>query len=258
LSIQFKISNTSELNTFILEYVNSLSSPIDSFLEDHILDSVFYKIMINNRIEGYFAVHHKKLLTQFYLNFPHYKVSQDIFRKVIKDHSIESIFVPTCDELFLSLVLDLEYSISNQAYFFSDTKEDILTEKLYMEGEFNLATISDIEKIVDISQDFLNNLEDRITKGEIFTFYKDNSLLGVGIVEKSKLLTGYASIGMFTNENYRQLGIGRTIIYHLKKWCYGNQLIPICGCWYYNTLSKQTIESANMVTKTRLLNAKVR
>ena len=258
MSILFKESNTSELNTLILQYVNSLSSPIDSFLEDHILDSVFYKIMINNCIEGYFAVHNNQLLTQFYLNLPYYKDSQDIFRNVIKEHSVQSIFVPTCDELFLSLVLDQEYPISNQAYFFSDTKEDFPTEKLYMEGEFNLATISDNEKIIDISQDFFNNLDERIAKGEIFTFFKDNILLGVGIVEKSKLLSGYASVGMFTNENYRKLGIGRTIIYNLKKWCYDNQLIPICGCWYYNTLSKQTIESANMVTKTRLLNAKVR
>ncbi|WP_311316567.1 hypothetical protein [Peribacillus simplex] len=32
---------------------------------------------------------------------------------------------------------------------------------------------------------------------------------------------------MFTNEQYRKNGIGRTIIHHLKEWCYDNNLNPI-------------------------------
>lgn len=91
-------------------------------------------------------------------------------------------------------------------------------------------------------------------KEELFTFTKDDILLGVGVFERSKLLNGYASIGMFTNESYRQQGVGQTIIDHLKRWCYEHHMIPICGCWYYNTNSKKTLERAGMVTKTILLN----
>lgn len=79
-------------------------------------------------------------------------------------------------------------------------------------------------------------------------------LLGAGIIEKGRVLKGYTSVGMFTNEAYRQKGIGRTIITNLKNWCYDNDQIPICGCWYYNTNSKMTLESSGFVTKTRLLN----
>jgi len=59
---------------------------------------------------------------------------------------------------------------------------------------------------------------------------------------------------MFTNELYRRRGIGRTIIFNLRKWCYENNQTPICGCWYYNENSKMTLESVGFVTKTRLLN----
>jgi GNAT superfamily N-acetyltransferase len=101
-------------------------------------------------------------------------------------------------------------------------------------------------------------LEERIDVGQIFVFIKENNILGVGIIERSILQEGYASVGMFTNEDFRMQGIGRTIIHYLKEWCYSNNLTPISGCWYYNINSKLTLESAGMVTKTRLLNFQVR
>jgi GNAT superfamily N-acetyltransferase len=165
--------------------------------------------------------------------------------------------VPTCDELFLSLVLDHDYMIEKLAYFFQDNKKEIPKEKIYKNGEFRAAVLNDAIKIKDVCQDFIDKLEERIENGEIFTFIKGNILLGIGIVERSKLQKRNASIGMYTNEKYRKQGIGRTIIYHLKEWCYTNNLNPICGCWYYNVHSKQTLESAGMVSKTRLLNIKV-
>ncbi|MDQ8736946.1 GNAT family N-acetyltransferase [Paenibacillus sp. LHD-38] len=82
-------------------------------------------------------------------------------------------------------------------------------------------------------------------------------LLGIGLVENSKMLKGLASIGMLTNEAYRKQGIGRVIILQLRKWCEKQGIKPVCGCWYYNEASKRTLESAGMVTKTRLLKFKV-
>ncbi|WP_129691992.1 GNAT family N-acetyltransferase [Gottfriedia acidiceleris] len=254
MSFNFKQCNQNEIKNIIQEYVSTLSSPIDSFLENHIINSAFYKISFNSEVAGYYGVHDNQLLTQFYLKLVHCNKSQEIFKQVIEKHSIKSIFVPTSDELFLSLVLDNDYKVNKQAYFFQDSKVEIPKEKLYRDGELNFAIPSDIPKITDVCQDFINKIDERIENREIFTFTKDNILLGIGIVEQSKLLEGYASIGMFTNEKYRKQGIGRTILHYLKEWCYLNQINPICGCWYYNTLSKQTIESANMISKTRLLN----
>jgi GNAT superfamily N-acetyltransferase len=113
------------------------------------------------------------------------------------------------------------------------------------------------ERIIDVSQDFFDRLDERIKAGEMFVFMNDHQLLGVGIIEISRLQCGYASVGMFVNEAFRNQGIGRTIINRLKEWCYQNQITPICGCWYYNTNSKLTLESAGMVSKTRLLNFQV-
>lgn len=257
MDFYFKECKQIDVEHLIQEYVNKLSSPIDSFLEDHIFNSTFYTISHNFVVVGYYAVHSNQCLTQFYLELPFYNESQKIFINVIKNHSIQSIMVPTCDELFLSLVLDHDYKIEKQAYFFQDNKLEIPKEKLYKNGVFRAAVPSDAIQIKEVCQDFIDRLEERIENKEIFTFIKGNRLLGIGIVERSKLLDVYASIGMFTNDQYRKQGIGRTIIHHLKEWCYENNLNPICGCWYYNVHSKQTVESAGMVSKSRLLNIKV-
>jgi hypothetical protein len=35
--------------------------------------------------------------------------------------------------------------------------------------------------------------------------------------------------------------------------CHAEGLRPIAGCWYYNDLSRKTLEAAGMTTPTRLL-----
>lgn len=253
----FKQCKLEEILDFMQEYICTSQSPFDSFLEERILKSTFYMINFNGEVVGYYAIFKDYTLTQFYIKVPLYSKSKDIFEQVLSNHPITSIFVPTSDEFLLSTVIDQDYKITKQAYFFQDSKIHIPQEKLYKSGQFRKAVLSDAEKILEVSQDFLDRLEERIDEGQIFVFFKENILLGVGILERSILQAGYASVGMFTNEDFRRHGIGRTIIHHLKQWCYSNNLTPICGCWYYNINSKLTLESAGMVTKTRLLNIQV-
>jgi GNAT superfamily N-acetyltransferase len=257
MNYDFKPCKQEEIQDLIQDYVSMLQSPFDAFLEEHILNSTFYLIEKTGETVGYYAIFKEDLLTQFSLKKSMYSNSQEVFTQVLANHPISSIFVPTSDEFFLSTVLDQDFKLTKQAYFFQDSQIPVPEEKLFGSGFLRRAEQSDVERIIAISQDFFDRLDERIEDNEIFVFTKENFLLGVGIIEKSKMQQGYASVGMFVNEEFRQQGIGRTIIYHLKEWCYQNQLRPICGCWYYNTHSKLTLESAGMVSKTRLLNFQV-
>jgi GNAT superfamily N-acetyltransferase len=199
------------------------------------------------------ALHEQKLLTQFYVEKPFLAQGQRIFQQLLQRFRPEAAFVPTCDELFLSHTLDQEAGVNKQAYFFQDCREIQVDHKLYQPGQFRLATPADRLEIEKISGDFFDHLAERITRDEIFVFREKDVLLGAGIAVKGKLLKHVASIGMFTHEQHRQKGVGRSLIIHLKKWCYENGFLPIAGCWYYNFNSKRTLESAGMVTRTRLL-----
>lgn len=253
----FKKCQIHEVQNLIEDYARTLSSPFDSFLENHILTSDFYILLYEGREVGYYAIHHGELLTQFYIQPSDLKFAQALFGQVIERHHVKALFVPTCDELFLSLALDRDFQITKQAYFFQDSHLDLMEEELLTGDLFGPATIEDLLPIQRMCGDFLDQYEKRIANGELFSYYRGPVLLGVGVLEKSKLLKGLASIGMFTNENFRKQGIGRSIILSLKKWCYSHQLVPVCGCWYYNEASKRTLESAGMMTRTRLLNINV-
>lgn len=170
---------------------------------------------------------------------------------------IQSLFVPTCDELFVSLAVDKDFMINKQAYFFQDNQAVIIENNVSNDESFRPANLEDLQQIQQICRDFLDQYERRIANGELFTYYRGAVLLGIGVVEKSKMIKGLASIGMFVNEAYRKQGIGRAIILQLRKWCDKQGIKPVSGCWYYNEASKRTLESAGMVTKTRLLKIKV-
>jgi GNAT superfamily N-acetyltransferase len=257
MNYHFNPCNQEDCKEFIQEYVSLLQSPFDSFLEEHIVSSRFYLIKDNSETVGYYAMFNNELLTQFFLKASMHSKSQEVLKQVLASHPVSSIFVPTSDEFMLSTVLDQEFKMTKQAYFFQDSQVPVPEDKLFQNGQIRKAEQSDAQRIIDVSQDFFDRLNERIEAGEIFVFLNEEQLLGVGIIKISQLQRGYASVGMFVNEAFRKQGIGRTIIHRLKEWCYQNQLTPICGCWYYNTNSKLTLESAGMVSKTRLLNFQV-
>ncbi|PWV95878.1 acetyltransferase (GNAT) family protein [Paenibacillus cellulosilyticus] len=246
-----------DIQHLVNEYLEGLSSPFDSFLEEHILSSTFYLIQKDDTEVGYFAVHNHDRLTQFYIRRAYLKHAQPLFLQVLERYSVRSLFVPTCDELLLSLTIDQGFKINKQAYFFQDSGVD-QPELVLRDGEIVRAAVpNDLPVIEQVCGGFLEDYSHWINKGEMLVYYRDQDLLGIGLLEKSRMLERHASIGMFTNVAYRRQGIGKTIIMQLRRWCKEQGLLPLAGCWYYNDESKKTLESGGMVTRTRLLHIDV-
>lgn len=246
-----------EIQPLLHDYLQGLASPFDSFLEAHILASTFYLLQDEGHAVGYYALHDGQLLTQFYLQRSAQRYAQQAFGEVLTRHAVKSLFVPTCDELLLSLALDRDFPLKKQAYFFQDSQALIPASPAQGDELFRLARLDDLPLIQQVCGDFLDDYELWVAREELFLYASGSVLLGIGVAEASTLFTGLASIGMFTHAAYRQQGIGKTIIFHLRRWCAEHDKTPISGCWYYNEASKRTLESAGMVTKTRLLNIEV-
>ena len=64
--LQYEPCALSEVESFNA-YLASLSSPMESFFEDHILESQFYRILVDSKEAGSFAVLRGNLLTQFHI-----------------------------------------------------------------------------------------------------------------------------------------------------------------------------------------------
>lgn len=246
-------SSLNENDEFFQMYVNSLSSRYDDFLEEHILGSDIYSIYIGNTHLGYFGVYKNKMLTQFVMPISEINYSQPVFSNILKTFEIKNAFVPTCDELFLSICLDNHKKINLQAYFFEDSGKPVRPAEYSKELLFP-ATPQDLNEIISITGDFIDLHEERIAKGQLYVLRENGELLGMGVIADNVIMKNCKGTGMFTNENHRQKGVGRSILLHLKDICHAVGMTPIPGCWYHNYYSKRTLESAGYITKTRLLN----
>lgn len=239
------------------EYQKTLSGVCDEFWETHILRSDFYTITIEGDPAGYFAVYEKTKLTQFFLSDEYLNLAQAVFERLLAEYSIQTAFVATCDELFLSLCMDCHKKIEMQAYFFDGSVPwDVRLPEF---GRACLLPVSpeELTEVKAVSDDFFEEVsEDDLLRKRtmLYRLSKGSETLGFGILVPGILLTQYASIGMITLEPYRRRGVGRSILLHLADLCRENGLLPIAGCWYGNRNSKRTLESAGFSSKTRLLN----
>lgn len=83
--------------------------------------------------------------------------------------------------------------------------------------------------------------------------YSNEILLGVGVAQKVFASMNYYDIGMIVKKDYRNKGIGTYIITKLREVCCQENLIPVCGCWYYNHASKRTLEKAGFISNHRII-----
>lgn len=241
-----------DIQSIFDEYVLSLTDVYDDFLEHHILTSDFYTIELQDEIIGYFAIHESTLLTQFFIRKTYLHLSQTAFKMVLDSYPIGHAFVPTCDELFVSLAMDNHKKIELQAYFFIETDRPVLPPN-FSKSLLRLANLSDVEDIKRLSGDFFSELYQSVSDRKIYILEDDDHIYGFGIIENNRIHKHCRGIGMFTVEEHRQKGVGRSIILHLKDICTTLEYQPLPGCWYHNYNSKKTLESCGFASKTRLL-----
>ena len=234
-------------------YLTSLSSPIDSFLEDHILESQFYRIIDAGHEIGSFAIHNSSLLTQFHIVCKARRHGQEVFAEILRNHKLNAAFVPTCDEFFLSHALDKHSDLEMQALFFVDGGEHVDLASVPMEVEYRPAKSSDIATIKALSGTFLDDPERSISRQEAHVGHLNGEMVAIGLIIQSRVWRNQASVGMFTHEAHRRQGIGTQSVRYLKQVCRDAGIFPLAGCGYGNRNSQLTLQAAGMVTVTRLL-----
>lgn len=245
----FEACDVTELST-LAGYLTEVA-PIDMYLEHRILDSSFHRIVVDGAEAGAFGILDGAQLTHFQLVGPARRFGQPALRRIMAEFPVASALLGTSDEFMLSHVLDLEHTLVLQAYTFVEGGAP--PEHGETTVAYRPARADDIPAIVAVSGDFLDLLEERVGRGELHVGTLDGALVAVGIVEAGRYLTGYASIGMFTHEEFRRRGLGTATLHYLRRVCRERGLAQVAGCAYPNRLSKQTLEAAGMVAVSRLL-----
>jgi GNAT superfamily N-acetyltransferase len=225
---------------------------VDTFWEDNIMQSQIYSILFDGVQIGCMSIDETELLlTSFFLDTSYLKHAQSVFQVILKAFQVKYAYVVTNDELFLSLCMDYQVKVENQAYFF----DDIMTPKIppaYPKTYLKQATKDD--ELTLAAFDFFDNIDTNCDEDVKYLLRDEQgTLLGAGHIQTMLLAPQWGACGMVTAEEHRQKGVGRSIILHLKEICKQKGLIPIAGCWYYNHNSKKTLESCGFASATRLL-----
>ncbi len=236
---------------FIDKYKKQILVPYDDFLEDFIIGSKFYLIGIGTEKCGFFGINDKRL-TILYIDDHHFAKGNKILETVKATYKLKDAFIPTSDFALLSIVLENYTEIKIQALHFLDSRRSVRSAEFGKEY-FRLANLEDLDEIQECAGDFLEDYEMIIDAKELYVLEKEEEILGIGIIVRNKIMKNCMSIGVFTKENRRKLGVGRSIILHLTDIVYDLGMTPVAGCWYYNTSSRLTLESAGYITKSKLL-----
>lgn len=254
--IKFSPCTWNEIHKIISDYFKMNNIVVDSFWEDHVLESNHHKMTYCDEIMGYFSIHKGSTITLFHV-FSHYAdQSQELFSRVKKYESVTNAMVVTGDEFFLSHCIDNYAKIEKQAYFSIYTDKEIVKERQKV-LQLRLADINNDVEILKLSGDFLDgdieNIENGLDVLKIYIVENNNGVVGFGVVQYGRVIEGIASIGMYVCEEYRCQGIGANILQSLKHIVQSNGYRAFSGCWYYNHNSKKTMESAGAYSKTRLI-----
>jgi RimJ/RimL family protein N-acetyltransferase len=252
MQLSFARIGFSEVGDEIRRHLAALPAPIDSFLEDHVRDSNHYAITVRGARVGFASIHKGSLLTQFSLAPAQQRCGQAAFQSLRKLEHVAAAFVPTCDEFYLSHAIDDYRQLLKQAYFFEAQPAGARKGGRHPYS-LRPATAADAAAIRQQSGELFGDVDARIERGELFSTERHGACVGFGVMEKSELQPGVASIGMFTLEAFRGTGVGTATIELLIEECSRRGLRAVAGCWYYNHPSKRTLERAGMVSRTRLL-----
>ena len=235
-----------------MDYCQTLVTPMDSFVEDYMSASKFWVIKRGDDAIGFYALGEKDLVA-FYLSGPWTKYGPPLFERVINHHDLQQVYFQTSDSYLVGLLTDWEFEKRKGAYFFQDYVDIPQPSIAYSDVSFRKARTKDMEMIQEKTGGFFS--PEDIDTGEIYALRSGEELLGCGIVVRGRFFTGHASIGMVTCKEHRRRGIGRFILWSMKQWCYERNLQPIAGCWYYNTVSRRSLESVGMASRSRGMRA---
>lgn len=236
------------------EYYHSNGYIIDSYYEDHILESDHYLVSLDGKSIGQISVFKPGTLVHYAINELYLSVNTAVFRQIVEIIKLEDIYVSTDNSILLNNGLEVSKTVEVQDCIYQLVPRMKDSE---CKNELNLATRDDISTIKDLDDGFFKNLDDNIKNHQLYIGRNSNEIFGFGIIERNRILKEYASIGMFVVKEKRGKGYGSQILKCLISKANSLGWIPMAGCLSKNQYSRNALEMSGMYSKTRLLRIKV-
>lgn len=254
---QIKINRISrkEIESFRIEYLESLPRFQDIFLEFSIKKSFCYLLQVRNETIGYAIVSPESVLIELhifdkYMAIPNINPITEISNKL----KIKSIYCKSFDFSLLNycIMLNLTYKIIG--YLYRDFIEPHnLSSMLLSDRYANKTDLSFLKSQDDEVFEPKELIEIQIKNKEIIIFQKESEKIGCGFLTRIHPQFDYYDIGVWVHPEHRRKGYSTQIMLHLKKMCLDNNKKPISGCSVKNTASRNMQSKIGFVSKHKLI-----
>ena len=244
------------------DYLNSLPEFQELFLEIMINNSDYYLLQVNNKEIGYAIKNNDGILIEFYLIDKFITESKEFFSQVLKDLSITDIYCKSFDSLLLSNCLLCSFSYSVLGVMYRDYIEPTIKKDLEIKMEkANLSSVGLLLRQDDSIKELFETeqqLTDFIKNESVFTFNKNDELIGCGMVIRTHLDWDFCDLGVWVNPLKRGKSYGSQILLYLREFAIKNNMKPSCGCAIENLASQKIIEKSGFVSRHKLINFKTK
>lgn len=249
--IHFEFVDHSSIKDLRNRCLDESAYPQELFIEWMVIAGDCVKITENRNIAGYFVRSKENILTEFFLSDEYITRKEEIFERILHAFSVTKVYCKSFDHLLLTCCHTYCKSSKIIGTIFRDHTNDILFE---IEDELSVrfATESDIPFLLTFEDELYEDPEElkyTVTNKMLLLFEKGKQLIGCGYLIRILPDRNYYDIGMWTASNFRKQGYATKIIAYLKKYCFENGYIPVCGCASDNVASRKTLEKNGFRSK---------
>ena len=90
---EIKKSNIQEVDALVKAHIKSLAYPLDSWLEDNLLNSVIYQLLFEGKCIGY-AAQKKQTLQFFHVRKKYFRYAPALLEKFIAENGVKASWLP--------------------------------------------------------------------------------------------------------------------------------------------------------------------
>ena len=259
--IRTEATSRVQLNQCLEQHAETIRIPMDDMWESLIIPSGnHFKILLHDKIIGYFIIDDGNFLLQFYICEDCELAKIEIFNLILNKAKIKGAFAGTYEPEYLSFCLKIG----------RNTEIDTI---LYHARDFNplscpvdnvmtsIGSIEDYDAVlkfcrsqVGLEGDWMETYyQNLLPKGCIHFFKLNDELIGIGELRPSQSYTDYANLGIMVSKDWREKQLGSYIMNQILIKAKEMGLTGICSTTSDNIASQKAINRAGLIPYHRIL-----
>ena len=249
--MQFKTTDLPELKVIRENYFKTIQLSQELFIEWIVTKGKYYKIIQDREIIGYVIISEENILVEFHVIVEYVAKKEEIFLQVLNQFSIKKAYCKSFDSLLLTCCLTYSKSsgiIGTIFREYTNTTSCDWDNSLFV----RIAEEKEIPFLLTFDSELYESPEEldyMVRNKMVYLFEKGEQLIGCGYLIKILPDKNFYDIGMWTNPDFREQGYATKIIAYLKKYCFQNNYIPVCGCAVDNIASRKVLERNGFISR---------